>query len=145
MRLRGLLFPVYASALGSVGAYLEAGRPALSRADRPTEALFLSTRGNPMSADALRTRFERRVAEAGLDPSLTPHAMRHTFAYLAGVYSVPQPIVQSVLGHMSPEMTALYQKHASREAKVKFMQQMPNVLGAPAAPLKQLPAPGFTL
>lgn len=70
------------------------------------------------------------------------HAMRHTFAYLAGVYSVPQPIVQSVLGHMSPEMTALYQKHASREAKVKFMQQMPNVLGAPAAPLKQLPATG---
>lgn len=73
------------------------------------------------------------------------HAMRHTFAYLAGVYSVPQPIVQSVLGHMSPEMTALYQKHASREAKAKFMQQMPNVLGAPAAPLKQLPAAGAAM
>lgn len=71
--------------------------------------------------------------------------MRHTFAYLAGVYSVPQPIVQSVLGHMSPEMTALYQKHASREAKAKFMQQMPNVLGAPAAPLKQLPAAGAAM
>ena len=70
------------------------------------------------------------------------HAMRHTFAYLAGVYNVPQPIVQSVLGHMSPEMTALYQKHASREAKAKFLKQMPNVLGAPAAPLKRLPSAG---
>ena len=39
-------------------------------------------------------------------------------------------------------MTALYQKHASREAKAKFLKQMPNVLGAPAAPLKRLPSAG---
>lgn len=57
------------------------------------------------------------------------HAMRHTFAYLAGVYSIPQPIVQGVLGHMSPEMTALYQRHAEREKKEHFFKQMPNVLG----------------
>lgn len=60
------------------------------------------------------------------------HAMRHTFAYLAGVYSIPQPIVQGVLGHLSPEMTALYQKHAQREQKERFFRQMPNVLGAAA-------------
>ena len=57
------------------------------------------------------------------------HAMRHTFAYLAGVYNIPQPIVQGVLGHMTPEMTALYQCHARREQKEKFFRQMPNVLG----------------
>ena len=102
------IVPVYASALGSVGAYLEAGRPALSRADRPTEALFLSTRGNPMSADALRTRFERRVAEAGLDPSLTPHAMRHTFAteLLGGGADLRS--VQELLGHESLATTQIY-------------------------------------
>lgn len=67
--------------------------------------------------------------------------MRHTFAYLAGVYNIPQPIVQSVLGHMSPEMTALYQRHSTREAKAKFLQQMPNVLGAPTgAPVQMLPS-----
>ena len=61
------------------------------------------------------------------------HAMRHTFAYLAGVYSIPQPIVQGVLGHMSPEMTALYQRHAEREKKERFFKQMPNVLGVATA------------
>jgi len=61
------------------------------------------------------------------------HAMRHTFAYLAGVYNIPQPIVQGVLGHMSPEMTALYQRHAQREQKEKFFKQMPNVLGVSTA------------
>ncbi|MBS1369481.1 MAG: tyrosine-type recombinase/integrase [Lentisphaeria bacterium] len=72
-------------------------------------------------------------------PVKSAHAMRHTFAYLAGVYNIPLPIVQSVLGHMSPEMTALYQRHATREAKARFLRQMPNVLGAPTA--GALPAP----
>ena len=53
---------------------------------------------------------------------------RH-FAHLAGVYNIPQTIVQSVLGHMTPEMTALYQQHAQREEKERFFRQMPNVLG----------------
>lgn len=70
------------------------------------------------------------------------HALRHTFAYLAGVYEVPLPIVQSVLGHMSPEMTKLYQKHASRADKVKFFKKMPDILAAPTiAKQKQLAAP----
>ena len=55
--------------------------------------------------------------------------MRHTFAYLAGVYNVPPPIVQGVLGHLTPAMTELYQRHARREQKEKFFRQMPNLLG----------------
>ena len=58
------------------------------------------------------------------------HAMRHTFAYLAGVYNIPLPIVQSVLGHMSPKMTELYQKHADRKNKALFFQNMPYLLWA---------------
>lgn len=57
------------------------------------------------------------------------HSLRHTFAYMAGVYNIPLPIVQSVLGHMSPEMTKHYQAHADREAKQKYLAQMDNILG----------------
>lgn len=70
------------------------------------------------------------------------HAIRHTFAYIAGVYSVPQPIVQSVLGHMSPQMTELYQRHSTREAKAKFLANMQTPFNLPsAAPALLLPAP----
>ena len=102
------IVPVYERALESVRTYLRHGRPSLVRGDRPTDALFLSTRGNPMSADALRTRFERRVAEAGLDPSLTPHAMRHTFAteLLGGGADLRS--VQELLGHESLATTQIY-------------------------------------
>ena len=56
------------------------------------------------------------------------HSLRHTFAYMAGVYQMPLAIVQSILGHMTPEMTEHYQAHASREDKVRFMRQLPNFL-----------------
>lgn len=100
--------PLYESALDCVALYLERGRPHHVRDGCNTDALFLSTRGNAMSADALRTRFERRVAEAGLDPSLTPHAMRHTFAteLLGGGADLRS--VQELLGHESLATTQIY-------------------------------------
>lgn len=57
------------------------------------------------------------------------HALRHTFAYLAGVYNIPLPIVQSILGHMSPEMTKHYQAHADRKMKELYIKALANVLG----------------
>ena len=39
------------------------------------------------------------------------------------------PIVQSILGHMSPEMTAHYQEHATRAEKERFLKQMGRALG----------------
>lgn len=68
------------------------------------------------------------------------HAMRHTFAYLAGVYNVPLPIVQSILGHMSPEMTKYYQTHASRVDKERFLKTLPDFLGR-STPSALLPPP----
>ena len=57
------------------------------------------------------------------------HSLRHTFAYMAGVYQIPLPVVQSILGHMSPEMTKHYQAHADREAKEKYLARMPDSIG----------------
>jgi len=68
------------------------------------------------------------------------HSLRHTFAYLAGCYQIPLPVVQSILGHMSPEMTKHYQAHADREAKEKYLAQLPDFLGSSSS-RPQLPSP----
>lgn len=61
-----------------------------------------------MSAAALRSSFERHVRKAGLDPALTPHAMRHTYAteLLAG--GADMRSVQELLGHADLATTQIY-------------------------------------
>ena len=117
------IVPVYERALAATRAYLEEGRPSLARAGAscPSAALFLSRRGRRMSADSLRARFSRLVAAAGLDPSLTPHAVRHTYAteLLAGGADLRS--VQELLGHESLSTTQIYTHLTSdrlREAAV---------------------------
>ncbi len=59
------------------------------------------------------------------------HSLRHTFAYLAGVHGIPLPIVQSILGHMSSEMTSIYSDHATTEAKKMHLAKLPDYLTLP--------------
>ena len=59
------------------------------------------------------------------------HSLRHTFAYLAGKHGIPLPVVQSLCGHMSPEMTRLYMSHATITDKKAVAVALPGLLGAP--------------
>jgi integrase len=67
------------------------------------------------------------------------HSFRHTTAYLLGVHGVPLPVVQQILGHMSPRMTEHYMMHANDRERADAMQQLPDFFGTPAAdPIDQL-------
>ncbi len=64
------------------------------------------------------------------------HSCRHTFCYYAGLYGIPLTIVQSIVGHMTPEMTKHYSAHASIEAKREKMKQLPAFLALADSPVE---------
>ena len=62
------------------------------------------------------------------------HSCRHTFCYLAGMQGIPIAVVQSIVGHMSPEMTAHYTAHATLEDKRRGIEAMPEFIAATTVP-----------
>ena len=55
------------------------------------------------------------------------HSLRHTFCYFAGVAGIPLVVVQSIVGHMTPEMTEHYTRHADLNTKRAKMALLPNL------------------
>jgi len=62
------------------------------------------------------------------------HSFRHTFVYMASVSGIPLPVVQSIVGHLNPEMTKHYMDHAGRDARLAYMRQLPGYITGGEAP-----------
>jgi integrase/recombinase XerD len=99
--------PVHPFALEAIREYVRHGRPALDRG-KECGALFLSARGNRMSADAVRRLFKRYLASIGAPNQATPHSMRHTFATHLLEAGADLRTVQELLGHVALSTTQIY-------------------------------------
>ena len=102
------LVPVGSYALAAVDAYLVRGRPALAAAGRGNAALFLNARGNRLSRQSAWSVISAAAERAGLEGTVSPHTLRHSFAthLLSGGADVR--IVQELLGHASVTTTQVY-------------------------------------
>lgn len=101
------MIPLHNKALSCMRAYLDVARPELLK-EKTSSFFFVSSRGNKLSTDSMRKIFKQALAAAGLDMSLSPHALRHTFAtdVLAGGADLRS--VQEMLGHASLSTTQIY-------------------------------------
>lgn len=110
-RSKERIVPLYQSALKALESYVNEARPHLVSARRKegtADALFVSTRGNNMSTEALRRVFNARRANAGVAPGATPHTVRHTFATELLDGGADLQAVQELLGHESLSTTQIY-------------------------------------
>lgn len=102
------IVPIHDIAIESMCRYLRQARPQLMADHAPSESFFVSTRGNPMSADAIRKMFKETLHRAGIDQDYTPHDMRHTFASDLLEGGADLRSVQEMLGHSSLSTTQVY-------------------------------------
>lgn len=99
------LLPVGRPAVSALENYL-ARRYELS--SKPSQAIFLSQRGNRPDAKSIRRRIEKYARDAGIRKKITPHTLRHTFATHMLNAGADLRSVQELLGHASLSTTQIY-------------------------------------
>ena len=97
--------PLGTPAAKRVAAYL----PDRARWARPGEpALFVTSRGGPMTRQAFWKNIKRYARGAGIDKPISPHKLRHSFATHLLLGGADLRAVQAMLGHADIATTQVY-------------------------------------
>ncbi len=73
-----------------------------------TNSLFLDYKGESLTTRGVFYLIDKRIKEAGVDKSVSPHTFRHTFATHLLNEGADIRVVQELLGHKSISTTQIY-------------------------------------
>jgi len=107
------LVPLGEEARAWIERWLREGRRELLGA-RPSDALFVTRLGGPMTRQMFWTLVKRHAVAAGIHAPLSPHVLRHAFATHLLNHGADLRVVQMLLGHADISTTQIY-THVARE------------------------------
>ncbi|MFZ2635540.1 MAG: tyrosine-type recombinase/integrase [Rectinemataceae bacterium] len=91
----------------------------------PSDELLFLYHGKPMGKEQLERRWRRALVNAGINMTnrrLTPHAMRYTYNTRMKML-LPKQVLQDSIGHLSEEMTELYDRPHLEERLLQLSDQ----------------------
>lgn len=97
--------------------YLQEARPRMVREDGVEPALFINHLGGRMTRQGFWKLIKKHAAAAGVSTEVTPHTLRHSFAYHLVDNGADLRSVQEILGHADLTATQVYQP--SSRAKLR--------------------------
>lgn len=117
--------PVGPTAIGAINRYLELRRADVRSARFDQEALFVNKHGQRLSTRSVRRKLDKYLAECGLDPAISPHTLRHSFATHMLNNGADLRSVQELLGHQSLSTTQIYTHLTTPRLKAAYDEAHP--------------------
>ncbi|MBF0340127.1 MAG: site-specific tyrosine recombinase XerD [Magnetococcales bacterium] len=118
-------------ALERIARYLRQARPVLMAGHKPTAALFVTARGEPMTRQNFWYIIRRHAALAGIVKEISPHGLRHSFATHLVKNGADLRGVQMLLGHADVSTTEIYTHVANTRLKQVHARFHPRSGGKP--------------
>jgi integrase/recombinase XerD len=106
-----------------------------ARANKGERALFLSRRGNRLSAEAARKKFKQYAEAIGvhhpnsalLGDHFTPHCCRHVWTTEAIRSSMPRDMIKEIRGDVRKDAMDLYNHISKEELRESYLAHIPQL------------------
>jgi integrase/recombinase XerC len=139
------LTPIGSQAIKAVQRYFEI-RSSDPRCQQSRNAgrVFLNKHGESLSTRSVRRKLDKYLVSAGLDPGISPHTLRHSFATHLLNNGADLRSVQELLGHQSLSTTQIYTHLTTARMKEAYDAAHPradsDTIPHPANPSRHYPA-----
>ncbi len=118
--------PIGSSALQVIQYYMEfRNKRAQSNSNFDSKVLFVNKHGRRLSTRSVRRKMDKYLKMAGLDPAISPHTLRHSFATHMLNNGADLRSVQELLGHQSLSTTQVYTHLTTRKLKEVYQNAHP--------------------
>ena len=154
LRVRGKgrkdrLTPIGSQAIKAVQRYFEL-RMQEPKCNGPHQArVFLNKHGETLSTRSVRRKLDKYLMQAGLDPGISPHTLRHSFATHLLNNGADLRSVQELLGHQSLSTTQIYTHLSTNRLKEVYDAAHPRAMSRPGmegtSPAGTIPHSGTTV
>ncbi len=122
------LVPLGSHALNALRHYLQMLTTEETKAGVPAKTespLFVNKHGGRLSSRSVRRKVSKYLMQVGLDPDISPHTLRHSFATHMLDNGADLRSVQELLGHQSLSTTQIYTHLTSQRLRETYDKAHP--------------------